>query len=161
MLAIKKGSIFWRDAHASIWKLLHVHKLNKSFKHKLIFKCWTNILLIRDSLKLGFSCSYALNCWPNTASWWYIKALCCNVYKYVLAEISWRLSPNTLPCGGPPAHSAIFALKSDTTFSWGEVTGRVGSAVEIWCPTFRFHLQYACDAHIRKYWAKSKFLIYI
>lgn len=117
----KGGIIFWREVRVSIWKLLHMHNLNKSFKHKLGFKCLTNIPIIKDSLKMGLSCENAINCWPNTASRWYVIALCCNVYKCVLAEISWRLAPNTLPCGAPTAHSAVFkqALKSDTRLSWG------------------------------------------
>lgn len=31
------------------------------------------------------------------------------------------------------------------------MTGQVGSEVESWWLTIRFHLQYARDAHIRKY----------
>lgn len=38
------------------------------------------------------------------------KTACCIVYKYLLAEISWRATPNTSPCGAPTAHSATTLL---------------------------------------------------
>lgn len=95
---------------------------------------------------MGLSCANAINCGQNTASRWCIIALCCNVYKCVLAEISWRLTPNTLPCGAPTAHSAVFkqALKSDTRLSWGGVT-RAGG---IWCgdPVPGFYVEIYSDS---------------
>lgn len=87
------------------WKLLCVHKSNESLKynHMLIYGANT---LVKDVIDV--SLLYVAADQIQLASWWRSwkrsTLTATEVYKYVLVEISLRVTPSTLPCGVPIAH---------------------------------------------------------
>lgn len=68
--------------------------------------CHANITLVKDVIEVGLGCTVADQI--QLASWcrnWKRSTLTASlVYKYVLVEISLRVTPSTLPCGVPIAH---------------------------------------------------------
>lgn len=83
------------------WKLLCVHKSNKSLKYNHVFICLANTTLGLDVTELGRSCAVADQI--QLAPWWWTwkqySLTASQVYKYVFKGISPRVTPSTLPCG--------------------------------------------------------------
>lgn len=109
-----KWNEVWREAlcFPSTWKILCPRKSNESLRYNHMFMCHANITLVKDVIEVGHGCAVADQI--QLASWWQSwkrsTLTASYVYKYVLVEISLRVTPSTFPYGVPIAHTVISPL---------------------------------------------------
>ena len=88
------------------WKLLRVHKSNERQKYNHMFMCHANNTPVKDDTEasLGRAVAVQIQLASRCQRWNRSTLTASTVYKYVLVEISLRVTPSAPPRGFPIAH---------------------------------------------------------